>query len=121
MLTIRYSSLNEAHPLSLYPSMLTTNSLQETMKQCSTPSRTQSAHVSRPLTSAAMGPRPDICAAVRSLPPFTATFGPDHINGAKHIMRYLTGCPGHGIMYTMGESKLVGYTDVDWANDHLNH
>src|SRR5258705_5148579 len=68
-----------------------------------------------------MGPRPDICAVVRPLSPFTATFGPDHINGAKHIMRYLAGCPGHGIMYTMGESKLVGYTDADWANDRLNH
>src|SRR6266436_8055253 len=72
------------------------------------------------LTYAAMGTCPDICAAVRSLSPFAATFGPDHINGAKHIMRYLTGCPGRGIMYTMGESELVGYTDVDWANDHLN-
>src|SRR5258708_35993814 len=68
-----------------------------------------------------MGAGPNICTAVRSLSPFTAMFGPDHINGAKHIMRYLAGCPGHGIMYTMGESKLVGYADADWANDGLNH
>ena len=72
------------------------------------------------LTYATMGTHPDICAAVRSLSPFAATFGPDHINGVKHIMQYLTGCPSHSIMYTMGESELVGYTDVDWANDCLN-
>src|SRR5258705_9037329 len=23
-------------------------------------------------------------------------------------------------MYTMGESEFIGYTDADWANDHLN-
>ncbi len=68
-----------------------------------------------------MGTHPNICAAVRSLSPLTATFSPDHINGVKHIMWYLAGCPGRSIMYTMGESKLVGYTDADWANDHLNH
>src|SRR5258705_11962817 len=73
------------------------------------------------LTYATMGTHPDICATVRSLSPFTATFSPDHINGVKHIMRYLAGCPSCGIMYTMGESEIVGYTNVDWANDCLNH
>src|SRR5260370_36521879 len=72
------------------------------------------------LTYVAMGTHPDICAAVRSLSPFVAMFGPEHINGVKHIMRYLMGCLNCGIMYTMGESELVGYTDVDWANDCLN-
>src|SRR5260221_6441036 len=50
MLTIQYSSLNKAHPLSLYLSTLTTNSLQEMMKQHLTPSRMQLVHDSRPLT-----------------------------------------------------------------------
>src|SRR5258708_2038968 len=67
------------------------------------------------LTSTTMGTCPDICAAIRSLSPFAAMFGPDHINGVKHIMWYLTGCPGHSIMYTMGESELIGYTDADWT------
>src|SRR5258706_2696472 len=73
------------------------------------------------LTYAAMRTCPDICVAVRSLSPFAATFRMDHVNRVKHIMHYLAGCPGHGIMYTMGESKLVGYTNTDWANDCLNH
>ena len=38
------------------------------------------------LTYATMGTHPDICATIRSLSPFAATFGPDHINRVKHIM-----------------------------------
>src|SRR5260370_21619641 len=73
------------------------------------------------LTYVAMGTHPDICAVVRSLSLFAAMFGPEHINRVKHIMRYLTGCLNCSIMYTMGELELVGYTDMDWSNDHLNH
>ncbi len=73
------------------------------------------------LTYAAMGTCSNICAAVRSLSLFAAMFSPDHINGVKHIMQYLAGCPGCSIMYTMGDSELVGYTNADWANDHINH
>ena len=62
----------------------------------------------------------DICAAVRSLSPFTTMFVQEHINGVKHIMCYLTGFLNHGIMYMMGESRLVGSTNMDWANDHIN-
>src|SRR5260221_4377854 len=32
----------------------------------------------------------------------------------------LAGCPNCGIMYMMGDSELVGYTDADWANDRSN-
>src|SRR5260370_40674737 len=77
--------------------------------------------VIRSLTYVAMGMCPDICAAIRSLSLFAVTFGQDHINGVKHIMHHLTGCPNHGIMYTFGNSELIGYTDADWANDCLNH
>ena len=38
------------------------------------------------LTYATMGTRPDICAAVCTLSPFAATFGPVHVDGLKHIM-----------------------------------
>ena len=72
------------------------------------------------LTYAAMGTRPDICAAVRALSPFAATFGPEHIDGLKHIMRYIRGSLNRGILYTMGGGGLVGYTDADWANDTSN-
>ena len=72
------------------------------------------------LTYVAMGTRPDICAAVRALSPFAATFGPLHVDGLKHIMRYLRGTMDRGILYTMGGGGLVGYTDADWANDMSN-
>ena len=67
-----------------------------------------------------LGTRPDVCSAVRSLAPFAATFGHIHINGLKHIMRYLAGTMNRGIMYTMGGEDLIGYTNVDWANDRTN-
>ena len=75
------------------------------------------------LTYAAMGTRPDICAAVHSLSPFAASFGPTHIDGLKHIMRYLHGTLHRGILYTMGGGAgggLVGYMDADWVNDVSN-
>ena len=72
------------------------------------------------LTYAAMGTRPDIAAAVRSLSPFAATFSHNHIDGLKHIMRYIWGTLGRGILYTMGGGGLVGYMDADWANDTTN-
>ena len=36
---------------------------------------------------------PDISAVVHSLAPFAASFGKKHIDGVKHIMRYLSRCP----------------------------
>src|SRR5258705_9093700 len=58
------------------------------------------------LTYAAMGTRPDISYAVRSLAPYANNFGDVHINGLKHIMRYLSGCPKRGILYTRGGGGL---------------
>jgi hypothetical protein len=72
------------------------------------------------LMYAALGTRPDICSAVRSLAPFTSTFGQEHVDGIKHIMKYLSGTQGRGIVYTTGGGGLVGYTDADWANDTTN-
>ena len=72
------------------------------------------------LTYAAMGTWPDISTAVRSLSPFAATFGPEHVDGVKHIMRYLAGLLNRSIIYTMGGRGLVSYMDADWANDTSN-
>ena len=69
---------------------------------------------------AALGTCPDICSAVRALAPFAATFGHKHVDGLKHIMKYLSGTKNQGIMYTTSEGDLVGYTDADWANDRSN-
>ena len=73
------------------------------------------------LTYVAMGMHPDISYAVRSLAPYASNFGHVHINRLKHVMRYLTGCPKHGILYTRGGGGLIGYTDADWASDQTNH
>jgi len=57
--------------------------------------------------------------------------GPQHLNALKHLLRYLKGSSGYGIVYShdggvlMGcESKvtpdadsIVGYTDSDYAMD----
>src|SRR5260370_16990440 len=59
------------------------------------------------LTYAAMGTRPDICTTIRSLSPFATTFGPEHIHGVNHIMRYLSACPNHHIMYTISRPQLM--------------
>src|SRR5258708_13111597 len=72
------------------------------------------------LTYATMGMHPDIRYAVRSLAPYTNNFGNVHINGLKHIMRYLSGCPKWGILYTRGGGGLIGYSDMDWASNQTN-
>src|SRR5258708_28800151 len=72
------------------------------------------------LTYTTMGTRPDISYTVRSLAPYASKFGRDHINGLKHIMRYLAGCPKQGILYTREGGGLIGYTDADWASDQTN-
>ena len=84
-------------------------------KEHSTVSSYPYLEVIRSLMYAVLGTHPDICSAVRALAPIAAMFGHDHIEGLKHIMRYLASCPSHGIMYTVGEGELVGYTDADWA------
>ena len=72
------------------------------------------------LMYAAMGTRPDISAAVRSLSPFASNFGAVHIAAVKHIFKYLARCPNQGILYSHDGSTLVGWTDADWANDRTN-
>jgi hypothetical protein len=39
----------------------------------------------------ALGTHPDICASVRVLVLFAPTFGHEHVEGLKHIMKYLAG------------------------------
>ena len=68
----------------------------------------------------ALGTCPDICSAIRALSPFAATFGHAHVEGLKHIIKYLSAMKNWGILYTMGGEGLIGYTNTDWANDHSN-
>ena len=52
------------------------------------------------LMYAALGTCPDISAVVHSLAPFASSFGKKHIDGVKHIMRYLSGV-GRNSLYRM--------------------
>ena len=61
--------------------------------------------------------------------------GPQHVNALKHLLHYLKGSSGYGIVYSrnggalMGcESKvtpdadsIVGYTHSDYAMDPITH
>ena len=43
--------------------------------------------------------RPDISFAVRELAKFMSNYGPKHFEAAKHLLRYLQGTRGRGIIY----------------------
>eukprot|EP00253_Pinus_taeda_P006796 PITA_06796 len=59
--------------------------------------------------------RPDICFAVNTLSQFMVE--PHHIHwiAAKNLLRYLWGTITYGLRYTVGNVRLHGYSDVDWA------
>src|ERR1700677_5257255 len=43
--------------------------------------------------------RPDISFTVRELAKFMSNYGPKHFEAAKHLLRYLQGTRGRGIIY----------------------
>ena len=60
--------------------------------------------------------RPDITFAVNRLSRSLNAHRAAHHRAAIHVMRYLKGCPGMGLIYRRKESiKLVGFSDADWA------
>lgn len=62
--------------------------------------------------------RPDILFAVNLLSRFNTNPGPKHWEAVKHVFRYLKGTSKVTLQYTMtGDSKLIGYSDADWASD----
>jgi hypothetical protein len=64
--------------------------------------------------------RPDLAFLVGYLSWFMEEPRADHLTGVKHVLRYIAGTRGHGLHYTKhggGESKLIGYSDADMADD----
>jgi hypothetical protein len=60
--------------------------------------------------------RPNICFAVNTLSQYVVE--PRHVHwiAAKHVLRYLHGMVGYGLIYVSHSAvKLQGYTDSDWA------
>eukprot|EP00253_Pinus_taeda_P025861 PITA_25861 len=57
----------------------------------------------------------DICFAVNTLSQYMVE--PHHIHWivAKNLLRYLRGTITHGLRYTVGNVRLHGFSDADWA------
>eukprot|EP00253_Pinus_taeda_P012051 PITA_12051 len=60
---------------------------------------------------------PDICFAVNTLSQHMVEPHHSHWIGAKNLLRYLCGTITHGLRYTAGNVRLLGYTDIDWAGN----
>jgi hypothetical protein len=64
--------------------------------------------------------RPDISFAVSRLAQFMQGYDESHWKAAKYVLRYLKGTSAMGITYpNCHELKLLGYTDADYAGDHV--
>ena len=66
--------------------------------------------------------RPDITFAVQALSRHFQSCGPDHLNAAERVLKYLRGTIDKGIIYKSGTSAgkaagLIGYSDSDWGSD----
>uniref|UniRef100_A0A803P5L5 Integrase catalytic domain-containing protein n=1 Tax=Cannabis sativa TaxID=3483 RepID=A0A803P5L5_CANSA len=60
--------------------------------------------------------RPDITFAVNTLSQFMSSPRTPHLTALHHLLRYLKGSPGQGILYSSTSSlHLRGFSDSDWA------
>lgn len=68
---------------------------------------------------AAMMTRPDIGFAIQALSRHLHNPGKEHWVAAKRVLRYLSGTKDLGIKYGARDqgTRLIGYSDSDWAND----
>jgi len=69
------------------------------------------------LLYAAMATRPDIAQAVGVVSKFNANPTEAHLIAVKRIFCYLKKTVDLSLQYSAGDSQLVGYSDVDFAND----
>ncbi|KAM6555738.1 hypothetical protein CsatB_002757 [Cannabis sativa] len=60
--------------------------------------------------------RPDITFAVNTLSQFMSSPRTPHMQAVHHLLRYLKGSPGQGLLYNSNSSlHLRGFSDSDWA------
>lgn len=61
--------------------------------------------------------RPDITFAVHCLSQFMAAHRIPHLQAIHHLLRYIKGNPGQGLLYSASSSlQLRGFSDSDWAS-----
>lgn len=65
--------------------------------------------------------RLDICFAVNTLNQFMVEPHPIRWIADKNLFRYLRGTIHYGLRYTIGNLRLHGYTDADWASSVVDH
>ena len=69
------------------------------------------------LMFAAIVTRPDIMCAVGQLSQFNSNPSSKHLLAANRVLRYLKGTSKLGITYSPPATRLVDYSDADWAGD----
>jgi hypothetical protein len=65
----------------------------------------------------AQGTRPDIANAVNALAQYQANPSLSHWRAAQHLLRYLAGSVGAGIVCKPGKLELTAYVDAEFAGD----
>ena len=61
--------------------------------------------------------RPDITYAVTKLSQYMAHPRAPHLQALHHLLRYIKGCPGQGILFSAASQiRLMAYADADWGN-----
>uniref|UniRef100_A0A803NGJ9 Uncharacterized protein n=1 Tax=Cannabis sativa TaxID=3483 RepID=A0A803NGJ9_CANSA len=61
--------------------------------------------------------RPDITFVVNILSQFMSSPRTPHLQAVHHLLRYLKGSPGQGLLYSTSSSlQLHGFSDSDWAS-----
>ncbi|BES94054.1 Hydra magnipapillata [Nesidiocoris tenuis] len=60
--------------------------------------------------------RPDISYTVSYLSQFNNSFGKEHWQAAKRVLKYLKGTKEMSLLYRKTSQPIVGYTDADWGS-----
>jgi len=72
------------------------------------------------LTYLASSTRPDIAFSASYLGQFNNCFDETYWKAAKRVLRYLKGTMNARLVYRPDSNPLIGYTDSDWGNCHMN-
>lgn len=64
--------------------------------------------------------RPDITFSVNKLSQFNHNPHEEHLNAAKHLLRYLSYTKKAYLLYDKGSETIQGFADADWGSDELD-